>query len=123
MFNRNREKRTDGIVGGLILIALGVIFLLEQQGLLAFAGITTWWPLFVVAIGLAKLIGGGSGRRRRGGLWLIFVGLWLLANTNHYWGLDWHNSWPIMVIGFGTMLVFGALSDDRSAGEAVQHVE
>jgi|RhiMethySRZTD1v2_1073278.scaffolds.fasta_scaffold2345041_1 cell wall-active antibiotic response 4TMS protein YvqF len=123
MNDGNREKRTDGVVGGVILITLGVIFLLEQQGLLAFAGIRNWWPLIVVAVGLAKLIGGGSGRRRRGGLWVLFVGLWLLANANHYWGLDWHNSWPIMVIGFGTMLVLGSLFGDRCGGEAVRHVE
>ena len=82
------------------------------------AGIRDWWPLIVVAIGAAKLIGGDA-ERRRGGLWLLFVGGWLLANTNHFFGLDWGNSWPVMVIGVGVMLTFGALFPVRKRdGEA-----
>jgi hypothetical protein len=121
-------KRGEGLMGGLILIALGVAFLLGQQGLFGVAGVRDWWPLIVVAIGVGKLVGGGSGRRRRGGLWMVFVGLWLLANVNHYFGLDWHNSWPIMVIGGGVMMTLGALYGDscrrsaRSSSE-VSHVE
>ena len=118
------EKRGEGLVGGLILIALGVAFLLGQQGLFGVAGVRDWWPLIVVAIGVGKLVG-GSGRRRRGGLWLVFVGLWLLANTNHYFGLDWHNSWPIMLIGGGVMMTLGALYGDSCKRETseVSHGE
>jgi hypothetical protein len=123
MTKTDGEKRADGVVGGLILVALGVIFLLEQRGLLGFAGITSWWPLIVVAMGVGKLVGGGSGRRRRGGLWLLFVGVWLLANTNHYLGLTWQNSWPIMLIGFGVMLTLGAVFGDRCGREEMQRVE
>jgi hypothetical protein len=104
-----REKRADGLVGGLILIALGAVFLLGQQGLFGAAGIRDWWPLIVVALGVGKLVTGGDGRRRRGGFWLVFIGLWLLANTNHFFGLDWHNSWPIVLIGAGLMMTINAL--------------
>jgi hypothetical protein len=112
-----REKRADGLVGGLILIALGAVFLLGQQGLFGVSGIRDWWPLIVVALGVGKLVSSGGGRRRRGGVWLVFIGLWLLANTNHYFGLDWHNSWPIVLIGSGVMITFNALSGDSRARE------
>jgi hypothetical protein len=76
-----------------------------------------WWPLIVVAIGVGKLAGGG--RRRRSGLWLIFVGLWLLANTHRFFGLTWNSSWPILVIGFGVMLTLGALYGESGKEEEV----
>jgi hypothetical protein len=106
--NSTSDKRADGLMGGLILIAVGTVFLFWQQGLLQVAGIREWWPLMVVAIGLAKLVSGPA-KRRRDGLWLLFVGAWLLANTQHFFGLSWQNSWPVMVIGLGVMLTLGAL--------------
>jgi hypothetical protein len=112
-----REKRADGLVGGLILIALGAVFLLGQQGLFGVAGIRDWWPLIVVAMGVGKMVSSGSGRRRRGGIWLVFIGLWLLANTNHYYGLDWHNSWPIVLIGSGVMITVNALLGESRSRE------
>ena len=112
-----REKRADGLVGGLILIALGAVFLLGQQGLFGVSGIRDWWPLIVVALGVGKLVSSGGGQRRRGGVWLVFIGLWLLANTNHYFGLDWHNSWPIVLIGSGVMITVNALLGESRAKE------
>jgi hypothetical protein len=106
--NSTSEKRVDGLMGGLILIAVGAVFLLLQQGILRMAGIWDWWPLIVVAMGLGKLVSGGA-KRRRDGLWLLFVGGWLLANTQHLFGLNWQNSWPVMVIGLGMLLSLGAL--------------
>ncbi len=120
--NSTSEKRADGLMGGLILIAVGAVFLLLQQGILQAAGIRDWWPLIVVAVGLAKLVS-GDGERRRGGLWLLFVGGWMLLNTNHLYGLSWHNSWPILVIGLGTMLTLGAIFPARRRGCGPQETE
>lgn len=113
----DNSKRAEGLVGGLILITLGVIFFLSQQDVWEFDGMRHWWPLIVVAIGVGKLIGGGA-ERRGGGLWLLFVGAWLLANTNRWFGLHWGNSWPVMIIGVGLMLTWRALFQRREQPEA-----
>lgn len=114
----HNAKRADGLVGGLILITLGAVFFLSQQGFWEFDGLRHWWPLIVVAIGVGKLLGGDE--RRGGGLWLIFVGSWLLANTNHWFGLTWRNSWPVMIIGVGVMLTGKALLERRGEGSEVR---
>jgi hypothetical protein len=106
---RTNGKRVEGLVGGLILMVLGAIFLLDGQGLWAFDGLRGWWPLIVIAIAVGKLIGADTGERRGGGLWLLFVGAWLLANTQHVFGLRWHTSWPILIIGLGVMMTVKAL--------------
>jgi hypothetical protein len=55
-----RERRRRGIVGPIILIAIGLIFLLSNMGLL---GWSVWevlfrlWPVILIALGLEVLIG------------------------------------------------------------------
>lgn len=44
-------------VVGLILIALGVIFLLQQFGFFWWPGWGTLWPVVLIAIGLALVVG------------------------------------------------------------------
>lgn len=54
------ERRRRGLVGPLILIAIGVIFLLGNLGVLTFSAWTVLlrlWPVILIAIGLEILIG------------------------------------------------------------------
>jgi hypothetical protein len=54
------ERRRHGLVGPIILIAIGLIFLLENLGLL---GVNAWelifrlWPVILIAVGLEILVG------------------------------------------------------------------
>ncbi len=41
---------------------------------------------------------------RRGGI-LVAVGLWLLATTLHIGGLNWINSWPLLLILIGVVIM------------------
>lgn len=55
-----RERRRRGLVGPLLLIAIGVIFLLGNLGVLSFsvwAAMLRLWPVILIAIGLEVLIG------------------------------------------------------------------
>jgi hypothetical protein len=49
-------------VGAIILIGLGVLFLLDEMGVLHFHRIWTFWPLILIAIGVRILMV----RQRRG---------------------------------------------------------
>ncbi len=118
MDSKTKDKRAEGLVGGLILMVLGAIFLLDRQGLWDAGGLRSWWPLIVIAIAVGKLLGGDGGRRGNA-LWLLFVGVWLLVNTQHLFGLTWHDSWPILLIGFGVMLTGRALLARRGADQEV----
>jgi hypothetical protein len=46
---------------------------------------------------------------RRGGMtsgiWLIGLGVWMLVSQIHLWGLDYHNSWPLVVILSGVVML------------------
>jgi cell wall-active antibiotic response 4TMS protein YvqF len=44
------------IVGGLVIITIGVIFLLDNLGVLEGHAFARWWPLVLVVIGVSKLV-------------------------------------------------------------------
>ena len=47
------------IAGGLIIITIGVIFLLDNVGVLEAHAFTRWWPLLLIILGVSKLISRG----------------------------------------------------------------
>lgn len=120
----DRERAHGGkLVAGVILIALGVFFLLFNLGMVEMDLPWEWWPLILVAIGAGRLVTADSQDDRRGGLWMILIGAWLLINFQRVFGLSWHNSWPLLIIASGGMIIWQAMArpttTQRSgAGEA-----
>jgi hypothetical protein len=96
---------TGRIVAGVILIALGVAFTLDNMDLIDMSSVWQFWPLILVALGLGKLMTTPPPGRPREGWWLLFIGLWLLITELHVFGLWYHNSWPILIIGVGISML------------------
>jgi lipopolysaccharide export LptBFGC system permease protein LptF len=50
--------RTRSVIAPLVLIALGVVFLLSNFGLLPALGplVARWWPLILIAVGALLLL-------------------------------------------------------------------
>ena len=106
--NRERERRS-GIFWGLMLLGLGVVFLLSEQGIHPRHIIWswwTWWPAILIASGLMHMIQPRDAGDIGGGFTMILMSVWFFANFQHWWGLTWNNSWPIalMIVGLGIML-------------------
>lgn len=110
------EKRSYwGILGGMFLIGIGIIFLLGQ-----FFRFNFWhyiWPFFILAFGGAFFAGMWGGGRSTGALAipgsiLTTIGLILLVqNTFHIWG-TWAYAWTLIISGVGTgFILFGNRSD------------
>ncbi len=45
----------------------------------------------------------------RGGIWMIFIGIWGLLTEFQVFGLDYHTSWPLLIIGAGLKMVWRSL--------------
>src|SRR5688572_22303686 len=103
-------KRAEGLVGGGILMLLGTLFLLDQLDLYEFRRIWTWWALFPLGFGLARLAGAEDHAQRRSGAWLTVMGAWMLINTQGWFGFTWRNSWPLLLIAFGVLMTWQALA-------------
>jgi hypothetical protein len=117
----NGGMSASAIVFGAVLLALGGTLLLDRSGLLHVSYGQLIGPLVLITIGAMTIVekGGmacgyrwrsaGPQHVRRGGMttgiWLIGLGVWMLVSQIHLWGLDYHNSWPLVVILSGVIML------------------
>lgn len=99
------------LIIGVILLAVGVLFLLDNFYVITIGEpVSHFWPLIIVALGLARILQAEHPwERRRGFAWMYF-GLWLLVSVLHMFGLNFHNSWPLLLIGFGINAIWKAVT-------------
>ena len=94
---------------GIVLILLGALFLAHNLDIIYVDHIGRYWPVVFIVIGLVKLLGGGANPQHGSGLGWIFLGAWLFISLNGIWGFDFHNSWPILIIGWGVSMLWRGL--------------
>src|SRR5205085_5059744 len=93
----------DQIFWGILLIAAGTILLLGRLGIADLSGIfRSYWPLFIIVIGLSKL---AHRRSIWSGLWMIAIGAWLQAVTLHLYGFTYNSSWPLLLVILGAGII------------------
>lgn len=117
------QKRSS-IVGGLILIALGVVFLLLQAfpGLAGVLDLTRQWPLFIVAVGGFFLLGALLGAAPLAIPGMIIGGIGSILyyqNLTGNWE-SWAYAWALIpgFVGLG-MIIMGWLdAENRGAVSA-----
>ncbi len=101
-----RRRDLGGLIPGLILIAVGLAFLLERFDVISIGYIWRLWPLVLIIIGFTHLLRPEGGRRS---IFLLLLGVWLQINVLELWGLDFGDSWPLLIMFIGASFVFDAL--------------
>lgn len=96
---------------GLLVIALGVILLLDNLRLVYAEDVLRFfWPVVLLSFGVLKLQGSGGAYHRAIGIGIILVGLYLLLDAlgliPFYFELD--DLWPLILVGVGAALVYSA---------------
>jgi predicted membrane protein len=112
----NHHNARSGVVGALILIGIGVLLLLHQNGILHFSDIWRLWPLFLVAGGVVRLTQLGSSSRFMGGL-MIVLGCILEASEFHLIPYRIRDLWPLGIIALGLLLLFQSLNPPEEERE------
>lgn len=122
---QNQYYRRKQLLWGLLLISIGVLFLFERLDLLVFDLDRLWqyWPAILLVLGVNKLLTPSSPRRILGGLWLIFIGIWLYGSIEELWGLSFFNSWPALLIAWGAGLVLEPMLDQYFKEKEHQHAK
>src|SRR5262245_32920287 len=105
------ERNWARIFWGLALILVGAMFTFDRLGWLPKWGWTfTWWPLIVIALGLARLIQPRTASDVGSGVSTSLMGMWFLLVTGDILGLTWRNSWPLALVAVGAGTVARALA-------------
>jgi predicted membrane protein len=91
-------------IPGAILIALGTVFLLDHLNVINAEVIWKYWPLLLIALGIAKAVNEG---KRVGGIMLALVGLFFMLEHLGYRLFTWNNFWPVLIIAAGIAMIWG----------------
>ena len=120
---RSDEDRVGGVVWGIGLVLLGSVILLQYLGLMPFAWWHNWWPLIVVALGIAQIVTRPTPKRIGDGVSTMLFGGWFFIAANDVWGLSWRNSWPLALVAAGTgMVVRSIVAGSRRRDDDVREV-
>ena len=102
--------RPGVVVGPVIVIAVGVLFLLNNFGFGIPVGdlVRNGWPFLLIVLGILQLVGMLAGRGSLpGGLILITVGT--LFALERMVGLSFRYTWPFLLIVVGAIGLMRAL--------------
>ena len=99
------------LVVGLFVMALGVLFLLDNMRIVDFDDVFRFWPLAPIVIGLTMVLQPrGNSSRGVGGL-LIVAGTWILLYDFDVVPYDFWDAWPLVLIGIGGWLVYRSVAE------------
>lgn len=118
MAGSEQIQRTQRLVFGLLLVALGVLFLLHRLELTDIGSLGDLWPLFLAAIGLVKVLQPAGSPGRGFGAILIVVGVWWTLDNLELVRYGVFDFWPALLILGGLGLLWRGLGR-RSADAPV----
>jgi predicted membrane protein len=106
-----RTQSPPRLVLGLMVMALGLALTLENLGWMEARRLVRFWPLILVAMGVARLAESMRNRTRPSGvLWILF-GLALLLHNLRL--LDLHRLWPLFIFALGAGIFFRSFGVKR----------
>lgn len=101
-----RSGRAPGMFFGLVILALGVIFLLDQQGILpAHIAFRYFWGLVLMAWGVEIVVSSRHSNSWFWGIVIIIFGAGSLVTQLgifHFWAVSF---WPLLLIAIGAVLI------------------
>lgn len=92
------------MIPGLILIAIGALFLLDNLHIVNVAAWFAYWPAILIALGLFKLVDSNHQIGRIAGGVLMAFGALCLADNLGYLRID--QMWPLALIALGLFLLW-----------------
>ncbi len=107
-FRANRS--IPGIVPALIVIGIGVLFLLNNLNIFFLHDIWRFWPVILIAAGLAKMVDSPYSNGKVVGGVLVGVGGLFLADNLGFLSLSWNDLWPLVLIGAGVLMLWSRLA-------------
>ncbi len=120
MKNKPPLEAPGQIVLGVVVIGLGLLFLLDNLGLIDVRYVFHFWPTVIIIFGVLKIMQSRSTGSYIVGGALVLFGLTL---TLKYLGLiyiSWKSLWPLLLIALGLSVVLRSLRGQRRTRRAAQ---
>jgi hypothetical protein len=99
----------------LVLIAVGLVFTLDNAGVLGSGGVGRWWPLFLIGTGIVKVRQPREdGQRAAGMAFLLLGGVFQLTSI-----LASGSAWGLLMVGLGVFLLRQGVEGPRAAAVGI----
>jgi predicted membrane protein len=111
---------TPQLLMGLIIVAIGTLFTLDNFGVVDARPYLRYWPVALILVGGLKIWqsrGGGA----FGGLLFIVAGTWILLASFHIVTINVFDLWPLALVFFGASLIWRGLRGDRQRAATDGH--
>ncbi len=108
-----RLRLTPQALFGLFVIVAGVLFTLDNLGVVDAEDYVRFWPSALVAAGLLKLWQAREGQGWIGGFLLVLLGGWMLLEGVVAIRISLHDLWPLFFVFFGGYMVWRGLGGAR----------
>jgi predicted membrane protein len=94
------------LFSGFVFVAIGVLFLLGNMGMVDVGRILRFWPVLLIAAGVFRLIESGDNYGHSAGIfWIVIGGFFLLSSTGIL-RMAFHDLWPVILIGLGALMLW-----------------
>ncbi len=115
MNEQYRLRLSAKAIAGLVLILLGVLFTLDNLGLVDAGNVWDYWPLILIAVGVARILYPRKPGGRAWGAIEVGVGVFfLLRNLGFFW-ISFHRMWPAALVLLGIYMIWQTMAARRPA--------
>lgn len=114
-----RPRLTAQVLVGFMIIVVGVLFTLDNLGLIEARDYVRFWPAGLVLVGLVKLWQASrDGHGWFAGLFFLVLGVWMLAARIVYFTVELRELVPLSLVFLGGYMVWRGFGGRRRASGA-----
>jgi cell wall-active antibiotic response 4TMS protein YvqF len=114
-----RSRFSAQLIIGFAIAVVGVLFTLDNLGLIESEPILRWWPALLVIVGLSKLLGFGTRPQMVAGALFTGAGALLLLGSLDLLRFSIWELWPLQLVFLGAWLVLRGVNRTRGGGTPV----
>lgn len=124
MNERTGFRITPQLILGVGILALGVLFLLDNLRVIYVREFWDFWPVIFILIGLSRLAQPKGSSGRVAGVIFTVVGAALLLDNLRVIDFDLWDYWPLILVFIGVSLVWRSWAGSKSAqpSEGESHI-
>jgi hypothetical protein len=106
-------QRISRLIAGALLLLVGALFVLQNLGLVRAGRIGDYWPMFLIWVGLARMLGPARARHFASGFVLFALGVFFQLDRLDVIWVPMHRFWPLLLIAIGFGLIADSLMGRR----------
>jgi hypothetical protein len=110
---RHHRSGAGGIVIGGLIVAVGLMILLDNMGIIRFHDVWRYWPVLLIVFGVSRIL---ESRAPAGYIWggvLTLAGALLLLDNLDIVVFDFNLVWPLLIIAFGLSMLLRSMDRKR----------